>query len=163
MATKVTTIPLLHSFSPSAISFSVFTRFYRSKSCKKTIIICSYRPVSVFQEYEKRTVPWLYTFAAFTIFRFVAWVFISIVNDPIFFYNYTMILLWGCFNALNIYGWVLVYSLYLELQDLSKLEDMAHLRVRRVLRVTFVLICTLTILRYISVPASCKEGSRRSI
>lgn len=81
------------------------------------------------QEFEKRIVAWLYTFAAFTIFRFVAWVFVSIVNDQIFFYNITMLLLWGCFTAVNVYGWVLVYSLYLELSDLSKLEDLAHLRV----------------------------------
>ncbi|XKL62544.1 hypothetical protein PGB90_002377 [Kerria lacca] len=80
------------------------------------------------KEYEKRIVPWLYTFAAFTCFRFVGWVFVSIVNDQIFFYNYTMLLLWGCFTILNVYGWLLVYSLYLELSDLSKLEDLAHLR-----------------------------------
>ncbi|XP_065223342.1 uncharacterized protein LOC135847635 [Planococcus citri] len=80
------------------------------------------------KEYERRIPPWLYSFAAFTIFRFVAWVFVSIVNDQIFFYNITMLLLWGCFTALNVYGWLLVYSLYLELSDLSKLEDLAHLR-----------------------------------
>lgn len=40
-----------------------------------------------------------------------------------------MLLLWGCFTILNVYGWLLVYSLYLELSDLSKLEDLAHLRV----------------------------------
>ncbi|KAK7598278.1 hypothetical protein V9T40_006513 [Parthenolecanium corni] len=80
------------------------------------------------KEYERRIISWLYTFAAFTIFRFVAWVFVSIVNDQIFFYNYTMLLLWGCFTILNAYGWILVYSLYVELSDLSKLEDLAHLR-----------------------------------
>lgn len=80
------------------------------------------------KEHEKRIVSWLYTFAAFTIFRFIAWVFVSIVNDQIFFYNYTMMLLWGCFTITNVYGWILVYSLYLELSDLSKLEDLAHLR-----------------------------------
>lgn len=87
------------------------------------------RYVVIIQEHEKRIVSWLYTFAAFTIFRFIAWVFVSIVNDQIFFYNYTMMLLWGCFTITNVYGWILVYSLYLELSDLSKLEDLAHLRV----------------------------------
>lgn len=83
----------------------------------------------LFKERERRIVSWLYSFAAFTIFRFVAWVFVSIVNDQIFFYNYTMLLLWGCFTVVNVYGWILVYSLYLELSDLSKLEDLAQLRV----------------------------------
>lgn len=40
-----------------------------------------------------------------------------------------MCLLWAIFCGLNIYGWILVYSLYLELSDLTKLEDLAHLRV----------------------------------
>lgn len=40
-----------------------------------------------------------------------------------------MCLLWAVFCAINVYGWILVYSLYLELCDLTKLEDLAHLRV----------------------------------
>lgn len=73
--------------------------------------------------------PWLFSFAAFTVFRLIAWLFSSIANDPIFGYNFTMILLGALFNVINVYGWILVYSLYLELFDLTKLEDLAHLRV----------------------------------
>lgn len=75
-------------------------------------------------------VPWLYSFAVFAIFRLFAFLFASIVNDLIFGYNISMTLLWSVFSVINIYGWVLNYSLYLELQNLSKIEDYAHLRVR---------------------------------
>lgn len=85
--------------------------------------------VIIFQEHEKRIVPWLFSFAAFLVFRFIAWLFSSIANDPIFGYNFTMILLGAVFSVVNVYGWILVYSLYLELFDLTKLEDLAHLRV----------------------------------
>lgn len=81
------------------------------------------------QEHEKRIVPWLFSFAAFVVFRFFAWLFSSIANDPIFGYNLAMILLGAIFTVVNVYGWLLVYSLYLELFDLTKLEDLAHLRV----------------------------------
>lgn len=73
--------------------------------------------------------PWIYTFAVFTIFRLLAYLFCSIVNDLIFAYNVLMCLLWTIFIIVSIYGWVLVYSLYIELSDLTKLEDLAHLRV----------------------------------
>lgn len=74
-------------------------------------------------------VPWLVAFAVFTIFRLLAFLFFSIVNDMIFAYNILMCLLWCVFTVVNLYGWLLVYSLYLELSDLTKLEDLAHLRV----------------------------------
>lgn len=74
--------------------------------------------------------PWLVAFAAFTILRLLAFLFFSIVNDMIFAYNIMMCFLWTIFTIVNIYGWLLVYSLYLELSDLTKLEDLAHLRVR---------------------------------
>ncbi|XP_050507221.1 uncharacterized protein LOC114337819 [Diabrotica virgifera virgifera] len=80
------------------------------------------------KEYEKRMQPWIYTFAAFTIFRFLAFLFFSIVNDMIFAYNIIMCLLWIIFLVLSVYGWVLVYSLYIELSELTRLEDLAHLR-----------------------------------
>ncbi|VEN61505.1 unnamed protein product [Callosobruchus maculatus] len=81
------------------------------------------------KEHEKKMVPWLYAFAAFTIFRLLGYLFFSIVNDMIFAYNILMCLLWTVFLVFSIYGWVLVYSLYVELSDLTKLEDLAHLRI----------------------------------
>lgn len=83
------------------------------------------------QEYEKKMVPWLYCFAVFTLFRLFVFIFGSIVNDMIFGYNIVMCLLWIIYTVASVYGWLLVYSLYLELSDLTKLEDLAHLRVSR--------------------------------
>ncbi|KAL0809276.1 hypothetical protein ABMA28_011493 [Loxostege sticticalis] len=80
------------------------------------------------KEYEKRIVPWLYTFGVFISFRTIAFLFAAIVNDMIFAYNVIMCLIWILFSVCGIYGWLLVYSLYLELSDLTKLEDLAHLR-----------------------------------
>lgn len=82
-----------------------------------------------FKEHEKRIVPWLYAFGVFILFRAVAFIFASIVNDMIFAYNILMCLIWIVFTVSGVYGWLLVYSLYLELSDLTKLEDLAHLRV----------------------------------
>ncbi|XP_014204847.1 uncharacterized protein LOC106636831 [Copidosoma floridanum] len=81
------------------------------------------------KEYEKKMVPWLYSFAIFSIFRFLAILFFSIVNDLYFGYNVTMTFLWILFSAVSVYGWMIVYSLYIELCDLTKLEDLAHLRI----------------------------------
>lgn len=74
--------------------------------------------------------PWLWSFAIFTVWRALALIFFAIVNDLYFAYNVIMVLLWTIFCVLSIYGWAVVYSLFLELVDLTKLEDLAHLRVR---------------------------------
>nr|CAD7446026.1 unnamed protein product [Timema bartmani] len=84
--------------------------------------------IALRKEYEKKMLPWIYAFAVFTLFRLFAFVFASIVTDMIFAYNIMMCLLWILFTVWSVYGWLLVYSLYLELSDLTKLEDLAHLR-----------------------------------
>lgn len=84
---------------------------------------------SLRKEHEKKMVPWLYSFAAFSVFRLFAFVFFSIVNDMIFAYNISMCILWILFICVSTYGWLIVYSLYVELSDLTRLEDLAHLRV----------------------------------
>lgn len=85
--------------------------------------------VALRKEYEHKIVPWLWTFAIFTVIRFFAYLFFSIVNDLIFAYNVLMVLVWTVLLVCCGYGWMVVYSLYLELSDLTKLEDLAHLRV----------------------------------
>lgn len=40
-----------------------------------------------------------------------------------------MCLLWTIIIVISVYGWIVVYSLYIELSDLTRLEDLAHLRV----------------------------------
>nr|CAG4646568.1 EOG090X0DL4 [Macrothrix elegans] len=80
------------------------------------------------KEIEKDMVPWLYASAIFFLWRTFAIIFASIVNDLIFGYHIAMCLFWIAFILLGALGWVIVYSLYLELSDLTKLEDLAHLR-----------------------------------
>ena len=82
------------------------------------------------KEDEKTFVPWLWTMGLFAPFKVVAWGFSGIVNDMIFVYNVLMVLAWFGFNIINCFGWTCIYSLYLELRDLSKLQDLAKLKVR---------------------------------
>ena len=49
--------------------------------------------------------------------------FASIVNDMIFGYHIAMCFLGIVFILLGTFEWVIVYSLYLELTDLTKLRD----------------------------------------
>lgn len=84
--------------------------------------------VALRKEYEKKMVPWIIAFGIFTVFRFLAYLFFSITNDMIFAYNILMCLMWTAIIIVSVYGWVVVYSLYIELSDLTRLEDLAHLR-----------------------------------
>ncbi|CAD7094071.1 unnamed protein product [Hermetia illucens] len=84
--------------------------------------------VALRKEYERKIQPWLWSFAVFTLFRAMAFLFFAVVNDLIFVYNILMVLCWIAIIAASVYGWLIVYSLYLELADLTKLEDLAHLR-----------------------------------
>ncbi|KAL7300987.1 uncharacterized protein LOC106655332 [Trichogramma pretiosum] len=81
------------------------------------------------KEHENKMIPWLWVFGIFTIVRVVAFLFFSIVNDMIFSYNIIICLLWIIFTLMNLYGFLIVWSLFLELSDLTKLEDLAHLRI----------------------------------
>jgi len=74
-------------------------------------------------------VPWLICMLVFGAWRAVAFIFTAVVNDMIFAYNIIMCLFWISFTVMNAIGWAATYSLYLELSDLTKLEDMAKLRV----------------------------------
>lgn len=84
--------------------------------------------IAVRKEHEKRIVPWLYVFGVYTVFRLLAYLFFAIVNDLTFAYNILVVIFWTLFLVVCIYGWIIVYSFYVELKDLTKLEDLAHLR-----------------------------------
>ena len=49
----------------------------------------------------------------------------------IFVYNVLMLLVWFGLNILNCFAWVVIYSVYLEFGDLSKIQDLARLKVIR--------------------------------
>jgi len=80
------------------------------------------------KEQETAFKAWLYTMGIFTCWKWVAWGFGFIVNDMIFIYNIIMTFAWFFFNVLNVLSFLCVYSLYLELNDLTKLQDMARLK-----------------------------------
>ena len=48
----------------------------------------------------------------------------------IFAYNILMLIVWFFFNILDVLSFICIYSLYLELKDLTKLQDLARLKVR---------------------------------
>ena len=85
------------------------------------------------KEQETAFKAWLYTMGIFTCWKWVAWGFGFIVNDMIFIYNIIMTFAWFFFNILNVLSFLCVYSLYLELNDLTKLQDMARLKVSHIL------------------------------
>jgi len=71
---------------------------------------------------------WLYTMAFFTPWKIVSWVFSSIVNDMIFGYHIFTFFNWAFLHVFNICAFIVIYSLYLELTGISKLEDMAKVK-----------------------------------
>ena len=81
------------------------------------------------KEQETAFKGWLYTMGVFTVWKIVAWGFSCIVNDPIFAYHIIMAIAWLFFNVLNVFSFLCVHSLYLELSDLTKLQDLARLKV----------------------------------
>nr|CAG4645811.1 EOG090X0DL4 [Lynceus sp. MCZ IZ 141354] len=93
-----------------------------------TLVTSSFLINALRKEDEKNMVPWLLSFGVFLAWRLFAFVFATIVNDLYFSYHVAMCLLWIVFIVLGAFGWVIVYSLYIELSDLTKLEDLAHLR-----------------------------------
>ena len=67
--------------------------------------------------------------AFFTPWKWLTWLYAGIVNDQIFAYNIIMLIAWFIFNVLNTASFVCIWSLYLELNDLTKLQDLARLKV----------------------------------
>jgi hypothetical protein len=57
----------------------------------------------------------------------------------IFAYNILMLIVWFFFNILNVLAFICIYSLYLELSDLTKLQDLARLKVQSNLSTTTIL------------------------
>jgi len=80
------------------------------------------------KEYEVKFRPWLLTMVAFIGIRTFAIVFQSIANDLYFTYHRAMLLLWFILIPINIFGLLIVYSNYQELSDITKIEDMAKLK-----------------------------------
>lgn len=71
---------------------------------------------------------WLWTMGIITPWKIISWVYATIVNDMIFGYHITMFLVWLVLNVLNVLACLVMYSLYLELTGISKLEGMAKMK-----------------------------------
>merc|ERR1711953_308279 len=78
------------------------------------------------KEQESGFKGWLWIMGIFTPWKILAWGFAGIVNDMIFAYNIIMLIAWFFFNVINVFSFLCVYSLYLELTDLTNL-DHAHM------------------------------------
>lgn len=112
--------------------------------------------IALRKEYEHKILPWLWSFAVFTIVRLLAFLFFSIVNDMIFAYNILMVVVWTLLLIGCAYSWLVIYSLYLELSDLTKLEDLAHLRVSWGGNETAVFVCAVMLIFRSSVSGWCR-------
>jgi len=73
---------------------------------------------------------WLWTMGIFTPWKILAWGYAGVVNDWIFAYNYIMFIIWFFFNIIDVYSFICMYSLYLELSGITKLEDMTKLKMQ---------------------------------
>lgn len=88
-------------------------------------------------------VPWMWSFPVFILMRFLALLLFAIVNDMVFGYNIFVVVIWSMTCVGSVYGWLLVHTCYLEFANITRLEDLAHLRVRNlkcvsINRLTFI-------------------------
>jgi hypothetical protein len=82
-------------------------------------------------EKERGFEAWLWTMGLFTPWKIVAWVYAAIVNDMMCCsspYHIFMFFIWLVLNILNVLSFIVMYSLYLELTGISKLEGMARMK-----------------------------------
>lgn len=80
------------------------------------------------KEREEEFKQWLRAMALFIVIRAVATLFQSIANDLYFTYHQAMLLLWFFFTITNIFAFLTVVSNYQELSNITRLEDMAQLK-----------------------------------
>ncbi|KAL3234062.1 hypothetical protein MRX96_022811 [Rhipicephalus microplus] len=94
---------------------------------KLRFLFCTF--VSFFmQKKEAKFRPWLLIMFIFTAWRFFAIIFRSICNDLYYSYHQAVLIIWILLIAANVFAWLIVYSNYQELTDITKLEDMAKLK-----------------------------------
>ncbi|EDW38928.1 GL13813 [Drosophila persimilis] len=82
------------------IVFDLFSLIMALINFVTSVLLC----VALRKEYERKVMPWLWTFAVFTVWRALALIFFAIVNDLYFAYNVIMVMLWSIFCLLSIYG-----------------------------------------------------------
>ncbi|XP_054709071.1 uncharacterized protein LOC129218773 [Uloborus diversus] len=80
------------------------------------------------KEFEGKFRPWLLCMLVFTAWRAIAIFYRSVVNDLYFSYHQAMLVIWILLIAGNVFVWFIVLSNYQELADITRLEDMAKLK-----------------------------------
>ncbi|KAB7494510.1 hypothetical protein Anas_00378 [Armadillidium nasatum] len=80
------------------------------------------------KEIEVRLEPWLWCVGLFTIWRSLVIIYASIVNDMYFAYHIVMCLMWILLIVANAYAWLVVHSFYHELCEITRLEDVARVK-----------------------------------
>jgi len=82
-------------------------------------------------EKERGFEAWLWTMGLFTPWKIIGWVYAAIVNDMMCCsspYHLIMFFVWLLLNIMNILAFMVMYSLYLELSGISKIEGMAKIK-----------------------------------
>ncbi|XP_050740595.1 uncharacterized protein LOC127010450 isoform X2 [Eriocheir sinensis] len=93
------------------------------------LIVCSVLLLQgLRKEMEMRLEPWIWCMAIFTIWRSLVIIYASIVNDMVFAYHIIMCLFWILFILGNVYAWLVVHSFYHELCEVTRLEDVARVK-----------------------------------
>lgn len=79
---------------------------------------------------EKETgfTSWLMVMGVFVIWRVLAWAYGSIVNDMIFGYHIFTLVTWMVLSIVGAFSWAVVYSLYLQLTSITKIETSARMK-----------------------------------
>lgn len=80
------------------------------------------------KEHEVKFKNWIRAMALFIVIRTLSLLFQSIVNDLYFLYHQSMLLFWFIINTLNVFAFLVVVSNYQELTNITRLEDMARLK-----------------------------------
>lgn len=80
------------------------------------------------KEHEIKFVHWLRAMAVFVVLKALTITFQSIVNDLYFAYHQAMLVIWFSLTIANVFAWLVVYSNYQELSDITRIEDMAKLK-----------------------------------
>lgn len=80
------------------------------------------------REHEQRFRPWLIFMMVFIVWKLVSMIFRSVVNDLLFSYHVAMLVIWLLIIGVNIFFWLVVFSNYQELSSVTRLEDMAKLK-----------------------------------
>lgn len=80
------------------------------------------------KEHEIRFKHWLRAMGTFIVLRALSLVYQSTVNDLYFTYHQFMLVIWLLLTAVNVFAFLVVYSNFQELSNITKLEDMAKLK-----------------------------------